>query len=320
MIKRPYPPLDPFDAGLLSVADGNEIYWEISGNRDGKSALYLHGGPGSGLRSSGYCRHFDPQRYRIVGIDQRGCGRSRPLVADALCELQRNTTQSIIQDIEAVRRHLDIKTWLVSGVSWGTTLALAYALAHPDRVSELVLVAVTTTSREEVDWITEGAGRIFPEAWQRFEQASSRRDDERIVEAYARRLATGDMQGRLRAARAWNEWESTHISLDPNWVALNNGFDEEQGLVFATLVTHYWSNDGFLQNGKEILHRISAIGHIPAVLIHGRRDISGPVVTAWRLHHQWPASRLCIVESEGHGGPQSMKQMRTALDSFAHSQ
>ena len=125
-----------------------------------------------------------------------------------------------------------------------------------------------------------------------------------------------DMQDRLRAAHAWNDWESTHISLDPNWVPINQLFDEEQGLAFATLVAHYWSNDGFLQNGKEILSRVSTIGHIPAVLIHGRRDISGPVMTAWRLHRLWRASRLCVVESEGHGGPQSMEQMRIALDLF----
>ena len=146
-------------------------------------------------------------KIRIVGIDQRGCGRSRPLASAALSKLYLNTTRSLIKDIEAVRTHLGIETWLVSGVSWGTTLALAYALEHPDRVSEMVLVAVTTTSRQEVDWITEGVGAIFPEAWQRFDQNSSRRDGERIVEAYARRLAQGDQQDRLRAARAWNDWE-----------------------------------------------------------------------------------------------------------------
>ncbi len=312
-----YPPIKPYDAGLLSVADGNEIYWELSGNPCGKPALYLHGGPGSALRSGSYRRHFDPQKYRIAGIDQRGCGLSRPLATDALGELHHNTTQSLIEDIEAIRRYLDIETWLVSGVSWGTTLALAYAQAHPDRVSELVLVAVTTTSRDEVDWITEGVGRMFPEAWQRFVRASGRRDSERIVEAYARRLATGDLQDRLQAGRAWNDWEATHVSLDPNWVPVDQSFDEERQLTFATLVTHYWSNDGFLRNGKEILSRVSEIGHIPAALIHGRRDISGPVITAWRLDQLWPASRLCIVESEGHGGPQSMEQMRLTLDSFA---
>lgn len=315
MTEELYPPIEPFDTGLLRAAHGNKIYWEASGNPNGKPALYLHGGPGSGL-GSGYRRHFDPRKYRIVGIDQRGCGRSRPLVTNALDQLHHNTTQTLIEDIEAVRKHLDIQTWLVSGVSWGTTLALAYAQAHPDSVSELVLVAVTTTSREEVNWITEGVERIFPEAWHRFERDSGRHAGERVVEAYARRLATGDMQDRLRVARAWNDWESTHISLDPNWVPIDSPYDEERGLAFATLVTHYWSNDGFLQNGKEILSRISTIGHIPAALIHGRRDVSGPAITAWRLHRLWPASRLHVVESEGHGGPQSMIQMRIALDSF----
>jgi proline iminopeptidase len=202
-----YPPIEPCRHGLLRVSDGSKIYWEVSGNIEGKPALYLHGGPGSGLRSSSYRRRFDPRKYCIVGIDQRECGRSQPLVIDDLGEIHHNTTETLIEDIEAVRRHLHIDTWLVSGVSWGTTLALAYAQAYPDRVSELVLVAVTTTSREEVDWITEGVGRIFPEAWQRFEQESDRRNGERIVEAYARRLASGDLQDRQRAAHAWNEWE-----------------------------------------------------------------------------------------------------------------
>lgn len=239
------------------------------------------------------------------------------MAIDNLSELQSNTTQALIKDIEAVRARLRIHAWLVSGVSWGATLAIAYALAHPDTVTELVLSAVTTTSRREVDWITVGVGRVFPEAWRRFEQASGRIGGERIVEAYARRLASADMDDRLRAARAWNEWESTHISLDPNWVPIEKRFDEMQALAFATLVAHYWSNDGFLQNGNEILSRVSAIGHIPAVLIHGRRDISIPLVTAWHLHKHWPASRMHVVESEGHGGPQSIEQTRIALDDFA---
>lgn len=312
-----YPPIDPFQSGLLQVPDGNSIYWEVSGNPDGKPALYLHGGPGSGLGRGNYRQPFDPQTYRLVGIDQRGCGRSRPLAAEAIGELATNTTKALIEDIEAVRRHLGIEAWLVSGVSWGTTLALAYAEAHPDKVSELVLVAVTTTSRDEVDWVTEGVGRLFPEAWQRFERDSDRRSGERVVEAYARRLATSDLEDRLKAARAWSDWESTHISLDPNWVPIGRWLSDEQKLLFATIVTHYWANDGFLRDGKEILSRLPAIAHIPAVLIHGRRDFSSPPITAWRLHTGWPASRLVIVDSEGHGGPQSLREMRRALDAFA---
>ncbi|AGA30031.1 prolyl aminopeptidase [Singulisphaera acidiphila] len=309
-----YPSFKPIETGHLNAADGAEIYWEVSGNPNGKPALYLHGGPGSGLRSGSYRSRFDPEKYWIVGIDQRGCGRSRPLVTDALDQLHCNNTQTLIEDIEVVRKHLLIESWLVSGASWGSTLALAYAQAHPDRVSEMVLVAVTTTSREEVNWITEGVGRIFPEAWQRFERASGRRDGERIVEAYARRLAASAIQDRQLAALSWNEWESTHISLDPNWTPIDQRFDEAQGLVFATLVTHYWSNDGFLRNGREILSNVSSIAHIPGVLICGRRDISGPVITAWHLHQFWPASRLYVIEADGHGGSQSMEQMRMSLD------
>lgn len=315
-----HPPIEPFEHGLLPVTGGDEIYWETSGSAAGTPALYLHGGPGSGLGPGGYRRKFDPSTYRIVGIDQRGCGRSRPLAIDALDRLTGNTTAALIDDIEAVRAHLGIERWLVSGASWGTTLALAYAEAHPERVSALVLVAVTTTSREEVDWITETVGKLFPEAWQRFERESKRRAEERVVEAYARRLATGqDADDRAQAAASWDEWESTHISLDPNWTPGPRHVDPVQRATFATLVTHYWANDGFLRDGNEILSRLDLIAHIPAVLIHGCRDVSGPAITPWRLHGAWSASRLVIVEDEGHGGPESMEAMCGAIDAFARA-
>ncbi len=308
---------DLLASGHLRVTDQDEIYWEMSGNPEGKPALYLHGGPGSGLRTGTYRTYFDLRRYRLVGLDQRGCGRSRPLVATSPDRLAGNRTEALIADIEALRHHLGIAQWLVAGVSWGSTLALAYAQAHPDRITALVLNAVTTTSREEVDWITESMGRLFPEAWETFEQASGRREGERIVEAYARRLASGDQEDRLRAARAWIAWEDTHIALDPNWAPNSARFDEVAALGFATLVTHYWAHDAFLRDGQEILARMARLAHIPAVLIHGRRDISGPVITPWRLHRAWPASRLRIVEEDGHSGPGSVKEMRQALEEFA---
>jgi len=314
-----HPPIEPFASGLLAVSGGAEIYWEASGNPRGKPALYLHGGPGSGLGSGRYRWQFDPETYLLLGLDQRGCGRSRPLACDALDALQFNTTGRLIEDIEALRRHMGIERWLVSGRSWGATLALAYAEAHPDAVSELVLVAVTTTSRDEVMWITEGMRAIFPEAWQRLERQSGRLQGERLIDAYARRLAAGSVEERLAAARAWIEWEETHVSLDPNWTANARGTDDRADLNFATLVTHYWANDGFLRNGNEILGRTEAIAHIPAILIHGRRDISGPAITAWKLHQQLPASRLDIVEDDGHGGPQSMQRMRAALHLFGQA-
>jgi len=241
-------------------------------------------------------------------------------VIDDLDQLHLNTTQTLIEDIEAVRNHLRVNAWLIAGSSWGATLALAYAQAHPDRVTELALVAVTTTSRDEVNWITEGVGCLFPEEREQFEKASSRREGERVVEAYARRLANGSLEERLQAAQDWNAWESTHISLDPNWTPIESHFDDLQGLAFATLVTHYWANDGFLRNGAEILANMGRIAHIPAILICGRRDFSGPAKTAWRLHQAWPESRLRVIETEGHGGPLSTNEMRTALDAFALGQ
>jgi proline iminopeptidase len=187
-----------FASGHLAVAGGAEIYWEMSGNPRGKPALYLHGGPGSGLGARPYRQWFDPERYCLVGLDQRGCGRSRPLAGAVPESLAGNTTEALIADIEALRAHLGIGRWLVAGVSWGTTLALAYALAHPERVGALVLVAVAVTNRQEIDWLTEDMGRIFPEAWERFEQASGRRAGERVVAAYARRLAVGAACGACR--------------------------------------------------------------------------------------------------------------------------
>lgn len=211
-----HPPIDPFRHGWLSRPDGAELYWETSGNADGIPALYFHGGPGSGLRGGGYRQRFDPDKYLIVGLDQRGCGRSRPWAIDDLEHLDTHTTQTLIDDAEALRAHLGVTAWLVHGISWGSTLALAYALAHPSRVLALVLTAVTTGAREEIDWITQGVGAIFPEAWETL--AGLVQDGERVVEGYARLLRDSNSEVRAAAAIAWDEWESTHISLDPGWV------------------------------------------------------------------------------------------------------
>jgi proline iminopeptidase len=312
-----YPPIEPFASGMLAVGGGAEIYWETSGDPRGRPALYLHGGPGSGLGPGGYRRRYSPDRYLIVGFDQRGCGRSRPLVSDALDSLALNTTQTLIGDIEALREHLGIGRWLLSGVSWGCTLALAYALEHRERVSGLVLIAVTTSSREEIAWLTEQMGRVFPEAWDRFVDASGRKPGERVVCAYARRLAGGDPADRAAAARAWDAWEATHVLTDPARTPGVLFEDPVARLVFATLVTHYWSHDGFLPGDSAILSRATELEGIPTALIHGRYDISSPAVTPWRLHQAIPGSQLSIIEHEGHGGALIMEQMREATDAFA---
>jgi proline iminopeptidase len=293
------------------------IYWESTGEPAGIPVLYLHGGPGGSLGKGGYRKRHDHARFRIIGLDQRGCGKSIPAVQEDLDHLSRNTTQALIEDIEAVREHLGIERWIVTGVSWGSTLALAYALKHPARVLGIALVAVTTTSRDEVQWITEDVGRIFPEAWNEFSEAANANPGERVVEAYARRLAGEDRDDARRAASSWDRWESTHISLDPNWVPGALFEDEQERMTFALLVTHYWAHDGFLIDGNEIIPRIHELNGIPGYLIHGRRDISGPTVTAWQLQRRWQSSQLVVIEDEGHGGPASMAALSEAVEGIA---
>lgn len=299
--------------GHLRVADGNELYFEAVGNPDGPAVLWLHGGPGSGAKS-GHAQRIDPARQQSVTFDQRGCGRSRPLVTERLDLLDTNTTTAQIDDIETLRRHLGIERWTVTGASWGSTLSLAYAQAHPERVTGIALVAVTNTSTEEVEWITETMGRFFPAEWERFAGAVPQRPGERVVDAYARALRDADPEIRAAAARSWGRWEDTHVSLGPGWTPDPRWQDPDLSEVIATLVTHYWSHSGF--GGDQIARRMDRIAHIPAVLIHGRRDISGPPVIAYRLHQAWPASRLVILD-EGHGGPESMSELRRAISELA---
>lgn len=311
-----FPPIEPFSTGMLPVSDGNEIYWEASGNPTGIPALTLHGGPGSGL-GGGYRRRFDPERFLIVGLDQRGCGRSTPLVTDpAAPPLETNTTQALIADIETLRVHLGIETWLVTGLSWGVTLAIAYAQAHPDRVSAIVLLAVTSTSEDEVTWITESIGRIFPEEWEAFEAASKRRPGQRVIDAYYTLITDPDPAVRAKAARDWCTWEDVHVSLMPGAAPDPRYDDPEFREIFATLVIHYWKHAGFAGEGG-LLAGMDRIGHIPAALIHGQMDVSGPLVTAWNLHKVWPASELIVVKGEGHGGNEMIDLMVDAIDRYA---
>lgn len=311
----------PRETGLLDVGDGQQIFWEEWGNPDGTPALYLHGGPGSGLRKSLYRNNFDLSTTRLVGFDQRGCGRSRPHASDPSISLQHNTTQHLVADIEKLRTHLGIDSWIVNGASWGTTLAMAYAQAHRHRVRGLVLYAVTTTSRREVDWITEGVGSIFPEAWDRLASHAEdagvgyRHGQGRLVQAYAELMSSPDSAVRDEAAQEWALWEDTHVSIgaggfarDPRWA------DPDVRQCVVRLTTHYWSHDGFCT--PPLLDRIPSIADVPAVLLHGRRDISSPVVTAWELHRRWPASRLIIDEGDGHGGASMSQRWREANDSL----
>ncbi|MBB5234920.1 prolyl aminopeptidase [Deinococcus budaensis] len=312
-----YPPAEPSASGLLPVGEGQHIYWETSGNPRGKPAVFLHGGPGGGM-GAGYRRRFDPERYWTVGFEQRGCGRSVPLATDPAHRLDLNTTGTLIADMEALREHLGIGRWLLQGVSWGTALALAYAQAHPGRVSELVLMAVAPTDARYVTWITETVGLLFPREWEAFVQAGGVRAGQRVVDAYRARLASPDPAVREAAALAWCRWEDTHISLDPGFEPGHTlaAASLEARQVFATLVTHYWAHAGFWSEGAP-LSAMSRLAHIPGVLIQGRYDVSGPVGFAWALHRAWPGSDLILIDDEGHGGPRMVAAIREATDRFA---
>ncbi|WP_226365069.1 prolyl aminopeptidase [Pseudonocardia sp. ICBG162] len=297
-----YPPIEPYDAGTLTTVDGQALYWETCGNPDGRPALDLHGGPGSGA-SAGTRRYYDPERYRIVLLDQRGCGRSRPLASDPAVDLGRTqTTQLLLDDIERLRELLAVPSWVVQGGSWGSTLALAYAQAHPERVDALVLAAVVTTTEREIRWVTEDMRRIFPAAWDRFADAvPAHLRGTRLVDAYATLLADPDPAVREDAAREWCRWEDTHVSLAPGHLPSRRYEDPAFRLVFARLVTHYWRHAAFPPDGA-LLRGVSRLAGIPGTLIHGRYDVSGPPDIAWHLHRRWPGSELRIIDDAGHGG------------------
>jgi proline iminopeptidase len=310
-----YPPIEPYEQGMLDVGAGQQVYWETVGNPDGLPALFVHGGPGSGCRA-GQRRFFDPTAYRGVLFDQRGCGRSRPLVSDVDVDLSVNTTLHLIADMERLRGELGIDRWLVFGLSWGSTLALAYAQRFPEHVAALVLGPVTAGTRREIDWICREMGRVFPREWERLialvpevETYGS------IPGAYARLLADPDPFVRADAAEAWRTWEDAHISLVPGYRPSPDGHEPEREMVFARLVTHYWSNDCFLSDDEIFLNMDRLVG-IPAVLVHGRYDVSGPLETAWRLHRAWPRSRLVVVDDAGHGGGSFGSALIDALESF----
>jgi proline iminopeptidase len=296
-----FPNIEPYERGLLFVGDSQQVYWECAGNPNGRPVVYLHGGPGSGC-SPRNRRLFDPEIYRIVIMDQRGCGRSRPLVENA-ADIEVNTTQHLIADLELLRRHLNVDRWAVVGASWGSTLALAYAQAHPDRVTAIVLASVTTTTRREVEWITHGVGRIFPQEWERF-AAVAEGDlarERQLPAVYNSLLFHDDAAVCERAAREWCAWEAAHVSLAPGYAPNPRFEDPAFRLLFARLVTHYWKNAAFLEE-DQLIRDASVLEGIPSVLVHGRYDVSGPLETAWRLHKDWRSSELHVVEDAGHGG------------------
>lgn len=294
-----FPETPPHATGMLDVGDGHRIYWEACGNPQGEPAVVLHGGPGSGASSRAQ-RYFDPRRWRIVLFDQRGCGRSTPHASAPDVDLSANTTAHLIADMERLRSHLGIGRWLVLGGSWGSTLALAYAARHRERVAAMVLYSIALTSAAEIDWITRGVGMFFPEAWERFRSGvpvAAREGS--LVEAYHRLLVDPDPAVHGKAARDWCDWEAAILAVHPGYRPHPRWDDAAFRLAFARLVTHYWRHAGWLREG-ELLAAAGGFGDIPAVLVHGRLDFGGPLVTPWRLARRWPGSELVLVGGAGH--------------------
>ncbi|MGW0903398.1 prolyl aminopeptidase [Streptomyces sp. NPDC002853] len=314
-----FPPIEPYDKGMLDVGDGDLVYWEVCGNPDGKPAVVVHGGPGSGC-GVGARRYFDPERYRVVLFDQRGCGRSRPHASDPRTDMGHNTTQHLIADMEQLREHLGIDRWLLYGGSWGSTLILAYAETYPQRVSEIVISAVTTTRRSEIDWLYRGVGRFFPEQWERFlAGAPGTPRDGDIVGAYARLVEHPEASVREKATADWCAWEDAVLSGETNGASNPYGDRPPSAqLALVRICAHYFSHGAWLEEGQ-LLRDAHRLADIPGVLVHGRLDMAGPLDTAWELARAWPAAELIVFDEAGHlGNDMSRAHVLRALDRFVH--
>jgi proline iminopeptidase len=313
-----YPELEPYETGMLDVGDNQTIYWEVSGNPDGKPAVYLHGGPG-GASGPDQRRVFDPTKYRIILFDQRGCGSSTPHASESDVDLSVNTTWTLVADLEKLREHLGIDRWLVCGGSWGSTLALAYAETHPDKVTELVLRGIFTLRPVELDWFYEGgAAAIYPDLWESFLAPVPVNERGHLIEAYGRLLHDPDQFVRERAGVAWATWESSTITLlqEPNKIA--HFSDPVFAVAFARIENHYFANKGwFIPN--QLIDNASRLADIPGVIVQGRYDMCTPAFTAWDLHKNWPEAEFHLIPDAGHAfdQPGILDAIIAATDRFA---
>jgi proline iminopeptidase len=314
----PYPEVEPFDRGRLDVGDGDLVYWETCGNPRGKPAVVFHGGPGSGC-SPFFRTLFDPSAYLMVLFDQRNCGRSTPHASEPETELEANTTENLIADAELLRERLGVDRWLVLGGSWGSTLALAYAERHPDRVTGMVLFAVTTGRHAEFDWLFRGGlARFFPEQWERLLDAvpADARDGD-LVDTYHRLLNDSDPAVRRRAAEAWCLWESATPAWPPTSGLAQRFEDPDYALAFARIVTHYVRHNAWLEDGI-LLREAGTLARIPGALVHGRFDFQAPLENAYELSRAWPQAELVIVDEAGHVPTAGItRELVRATDRFA---
>ncbi|WP_170342424.1 prolyl aminopeptidase [Ruegeria arenilitoris] len=288
-----YPPVDPFDQRVVDMGDGHRIYVEQCGNPDGIPVVVLHGGPGGGC-SPAMRRYFDPEVYRVILFDQRGCGRSRPTAS-----VENNTTWHLVADIERLRKLFEIDDWIVFGGSWGATLALIYAQTHPDRVTRLVLRGVFLATQAELDWFYGGgAGKFWPEQWARFTSLLRDAELSDTIGAYNKRLFSGDRATEILYARAWSHWENALASIHTNGAVGES--PGEYARTFARLENHYFINKAFLEHDGQILDRMDRIAHIPGHIVQGRYDMICPPQAAWSLAEKWPEAELKMVRQAGH--------------------
>lgn len=309
-----YPPISPYQVGALPVSSLHTLYFEESGNPKGQPVVFLHGGPGGGTAPL-YRQFFDPQRWRIVLYDQRGCGQSTPHA-----ELQENTTWDLVDDIERLRQHLGIERWAVFGGSWGSTLALAYSQRYPERCTALILRGIFMLRQREIRWFyQEGASYLFPDAWEHYLEPIPAAERQDLVRAYYARLTSDDCQVRLQAARAWSIWEASTSKLVPDPGLINLFGSDEFAVAFARIECHYFMHGGFFDTDDQLLRNLERIRHIPAVIVQGRYDVVCPVVTAWELHRAWPEAEFILVPEAGHSAtePGITHALVEACDRFA---
>jgi proline iminopeptidase len=313
-MSQSYPALEPYRTHRFKVSDLHEIYVEESGNPKGKPVVFVHGGPGGGVEPW-HRQFFNPQKYRAVLIDQRGCGKSTPHA-----ELRENTTWDLVADMELVRGKLGIDRWVAFGGSWGSTLALAYAETHPERVKALVLRGIFLLRKQEIDWFyQEGASWVFPDAWEHYVKPIPESERGDFVAAYHKRLTSKDAKVRQEAARAWSIWEGATSKLFPSDDLVKRFGEDTFAEAFARIECHYFVNNGFFKTPNWLLENVHRVRKIPCVIVQGRYDVVCPLKSAWDLHRAWPESDLQIVPDAGHAAsePGILSRLVDAADRFA---
>jgi proline iminopeptidase len=310
-----YPEIQPYQTGMLDVGDGHRLYWELSGNPEGKPVVFLHGGPGGGS-SPEHRRQFNPEQYKILVFDQRGCGRSTPYA-----NLDHNTTWDLVEDIEKLRTEVaKVDKWMVFGGSWGSTLALTYAETYPERVTELVLRGIFLFDQYELDWMYKegGASQVYPDKFEEFIGLIPEAERGDLVEAYRKRLTSSDKDEQLRAAKAWSKWEGEIVTLLPSPSTIEHFTSPDVAVAVARIENHYMANHGWLEEGQ-LLNGAKKLRGIPGVIVQGRHDTCTPPVAAWKLKQAWPGVELNIIPDGGHlfSEPGVLDGLIRATDRFA---